>query len=151
MPKISKQSKGGPTITLDTENRDKRSSEKSYAKWDQAASRIIKGLQAKVLKDLGREMTELEAFKFVAFSQETGVARIYWVLDNDPELLDVLKGAAYDAYERYAAHLTGSFKPPRGSRFESPKELDDQLKGIPELTAAATSVSEAAYGLGGYL
>jgi hypothetical protein len=75
-------------------------------------------------------MTELDAYKFACYSMETGMARVHWMLDNDPEFLAVLKAAAFDVRQRFLAHHRGAFPPPTGERWEHPSELEESIGGV---------------------
>jgi len=104
--------------------------ERDFKTWEQMSKRLTSKLKIMVKAKYGLEPTELELYKLMAFSQDTGMARLYWSLDNDPSMLDVLAHAGRDAVERFAASRTGHFSPPQGTRFETPAELETQLKGV---------------------
>jgi len=136
-------------VLVDTSDREARPKEPSFGDWEKRFDLKIDLLRTAMKTKYGLELSDLEAYKFAAFSQETCMARIVWSTGEDQQLQYILTSASFDATERFLASRKGEFRPPTGPSWESPEAFEKDLRGE---VAPLVQPAKGAWTLeGGYL
>ena len=144
-----------PVFLINPDDRTKGPNEPSFSTWVEAARGAVNVLQTELKKRYDIDVSPQEAFEYMAWAMEVTMTRLTWASGQDPMLYQCIASAAFDARQRYIATKTGVFPAPIGMRYESPEEMEEDLKSKewsqPKAEARVKGSGLPEYTPGGYL